>query len=71
MQADRELAAAGKTPEKLKGAGSFLMKVFGVLAVCFSSDIFITEIIIGYETMTYSIYNYDIFFKLRKKAYKL
>ncbi|ERM93977.1 hypothetical protein AMTR_s00136p00054640 [Amborella trichopoda] len=31
--ADRELAAAGRNPEKLKGAGSFLMKVFGALAV--------------------------------------
>ncbi|KAL8136511.1 hypothetical protein V2J09_002512 [Rumex salicifolius] len=31
-RADRELASSGKTPEKLKGAGSFLMKVFGVLA---------------------------------------
>lgn len=31
-RADRELASVGKTPEKLKGAGSFLMKVFGVLA---------------------------------------
>lgn len=31
--ADRELAASGKNPEKLKGAGSFLMKVFGALAV--------------------------------------
>lgn len=31
-RADRELASNGKTPEKLKGAGSFLMKVFGVLA---------------------------------------
>lgn len=31
-RADRELASMGKTPEKLKGAGSFLMKVFGVLA---------------------------------------
>ncbi|CAM8936213.1 unnamed protein product [Rhodiola kirilowii] len=31
-KADRELASAGKAPEKLKGAGSFLMKVFGVLA---------------------------------------
>ncbi|KAL0338961.1 UNVERIFIED_CONTAM: Enhanced ethylene response protein 5 [Sesamum angustifolium] len=30
--ADIELASIGKTPEKLKGAGSFLMKVFGVLA---------------------------------------
>ncbi|GAB2268398.1 Enhanced ethylene response protein 5 [Dionaea muscipula] len=30
--ADRELASNRKTPEKLKGAGSFLMKVFGVLA---------------------------------------
>lgn len=36
MQADRELASNGKSPEKLKGAGSFLMKVFGVLAVCFT-----------------------------------
>ena len=35
-QADRELASNGKSPEKLKAAGSFLMKVFGVLAVCFS-----------------------------------
>lgn len=26
------MASNGKTPEKLKGAGSFLMKVFGVLA---------------------------------------
>lgn len=33
MQADRELGSSGKSPEKLKGAGSFLMKVFGVLAV--------------------------------------
>ncbi|KAK4749592.1 hypothetical protein SAY87_027041 [Trapa incisa] len=31
-RADRELASSGKPPEKLKGAGSFLMKVFGVLA---------------------------------------
>ncbi|KAK6236464.1 hypothetical protein SCA6_011801 [Theobroma cacao] len=31
-RADRELASNGKSPEKLKGAGSFLMKVFGVLA---------------------------------------
>nr|XP_043629008.1 enhanced ethylene response protein 5 [Erigeron canadensis] len=31
-KADRELASNGKTPEKLKAAGSFLMKVFGVLA---------------------------------------
>ncbi|KAE8658178.1 hypothetical protein F3Y22_tig00116974pilonHSYRG00099 [Hibiscus syriacus] len=31
-RADRELAFNGKSPEKLKGAGSFLMKVFGVLA---------------------------------------
>ncbi|GMI97800.1 ENHANCED ETHYLENE RESPONSE 5, ectopic expression of seed storage proteins 1 [Hibiscus trionum] len=31
-RADRELASHGKSPEKLKGAGSFLMKVFGVLA---------------------------------------
>lgn len=31
-KADRELAAAGKSPEKLQGAGSFLMKVFGALA---------------------------------------
>lgn len=31
-RADRELASNGKTPEKLKAAGSFLMKVFGVLA---------------------------------------
>lgn len=31
-KADRELASIGKAPEKLKGAGSFLMKVFGVLA---------------------------------------
>lgn len=30
--ADRELASNGKLPEKLKAAGSFLMKVFGVLA---------------------------------------
>ncbi|XP_054805525.1 enhanced ethylene response protein 5 [Prosopis cineraria] len=31
-KADKELASNGKSPEKLKGAGSFLMKVFGVLA---------------------------------------
>ncbi|KAL3651674.1 Enhanced ethylene response protein 5 [Castilleja foliolosa] len=31
-RADIELASIGKPPEKLKGAGSFLMKVFGVLA---------------------------------------
>ncbi|WOL20239.1 hypothetical protein Cni_G29043 [Canna indica] len=30
---DRELSSSGKIPEKLQGAGSFLMKVFGVLAV--------------------------------------
>ncbi|KAG0625477.1 hypothetical protein M758_2G058400 [Ceratodon purpureus] len=30
--ADREMAANGKIPDKLKGAGSFLMKVFGALA---------------------------------------
>ncbi|KEH23645.1 putative proteasome component (PCI) domain-containing protein [Medicago truncatula] len=32
-KADRQLAAIGKSPEKLKGAGSLLMKVFGILAV--------------------------------------
>ncbi|KAG6662059.1 enhanced ethylene response protein 5 [Carya illinoinensis] len=31
-RADRELALNGKSPEKLKAAGSFLMKMFGVLA---------------------------------------
>ncbi|PON50453.1 PCI/PINT associated module [Parasponia andersonii] len=31
-KADRELGSSGKPPEKLKAAGSFLMKVFGVLA---------------------------------------
>ncbi|KAI3934292.1 hypothetical protein MKW98_009273 [Papaver atlanticum] len=31
-RADRELASLGKNPEKLKAAGSFLMKVFGALA---------------------------------------
>ncbi|XVE97995.1 hypothetical protein REPUB_Repub03eG0067200 [Reevesia pubescens] len=31
-RADTELASNGKSPEKLKEAGSFLMKVFGVLA---------------------------------------
>ncbi|KAL3532609.1 hypothetical protein ACH5RR_006130 [Cinchona calisaya] len=31
-RADRELASNGKTPEKLKGAGSLLMKVFSTLA---------------------------------------
>ncbi|CAI9100567.1 OLC1v1037694C1 [Oldenlandia corymbosa var. corymbosa] len=31
-RADRELTANGKTPEKLKGAGSLLMKVFSTLA---------------------------------------
>lgn len=31
-RADVELASVGKTPEKLKAAGSFLMKVFGSLA---------------------------------------
>ncbi|XP_052199595.1 enhanced ethylene response protein 5 isoform X1 [Diospyros lotus] len=31
-KADRELSGTGKNPEKLKGAGSFLMKMFGVLA---------------------------------------
>uniref|UniRef100_A0A2P2KC98 Uncharacterized protein MANES_16G102700 n=1 Tax=Rhizophora mucronata TaxID=61149 RepID=A0A2P2KC98_RHIMU len=31
-KADRGLASNGKSPEKLKAAGSFLMKVFGVLA---------------------------------------
>ncbi|KAF8087786.1 hypothetical protein N665_0567s0011 [Sinapis alba] len=33
MQADKELTSNGKSPEKLKAAGSLLMKVFGVLAV--------------------------------------
>lgn len=28
------MAEHGKIPDKLKGAGSFLMKVFGALAVC-------------------------------------
>ncbi|CAL5193455.1 unnamed protein product [Lathyrus oleraceus] len=31
-KADRQLASNGKSPEKLKGAGSLLMKVFGILA---------------------------------------
>ncbi|KAI3723689.1 hypothetical protein L2E82_35445 [Cichorium intybus] len=35
-EADRELVSNGKTPEKLKAADSFLMKVFEVLAVCIS-----------------------------------
>ncbi|KAI0510711.1 hypothetical protein KFK09_011320 [Dendrobium nobile] len=30
--ADKELSSMGKNPEKLQGAGSFLMKVFGALA---------------------------------------
>ncbi|CAL5442862.1 unnamed protein product [Camellia sinensis] len=34
-RADRELVSMGKNPEKLKGAGSFLMKAFGVLAIYF------------------------------------
>lgn len=29
------MASNGKIPDKLKGAGSFLMKVFGALAVYF------------------------------------
>lgn len=37
MQADKELTSNGKSPEKLKAAGSLLMKVFGVLAVSFLS----------------------------------
>uniref|UniRef100_A0A0D9XDD0 PCI domain-containing protein n=1 Tax=Leersia perrieri TaxID=77586 RepID=A0A0D9XDD0_9ORYZ len=32
-KADRELAMSGKNPDKLQAAGSFLMKVFGALAV--------------------------------------
>ncbi|CAL5078748.1 unnamed protein product [Urochloa decumbens] len=32
-KADRELATTGKNPDKLQAAGSFLMKVFGALAV--------------------------------------
>ncbi|KAJ7515668.1 hypothetical protein O6H91_22G022400 [Diphasiastrum complanatum] len=32
QMADREMVANGKIPDKLKGAGSFLMKVFGALA---------------------------------------
>ncbi|BAF24988.1 enhanced ethylene response protein 5 [Oryza sativa Japonica Group] len=32
-KADRELATSGKNPDKLQSAGSFLMKVFGALAV--------------------------------------
>ncbi|KAL6846620.1 hypothetical protein ACP4OV_024068 [Aristida adscensionis] len=32
-KADRELATSGKNPDKLQAAGSFLMKVFGALAV--------------------------------------
>ncbi|NP_001131834.1 Enhanced ethylene response protein 5-like [Zea mays] len=32
-KADRELATNGKNPDKLQAAGSFLMKVFGTLAV--------------------------------------
>ncbi|CAL5081310.1 unnamed protein product [Urochloa decumbens] len=32
-KADRELAMTGKNPDKLQAAGSFLMKVFGALAV--------------------------------------
>lgn len=40
FKADRELASMGKIPEKLKGAGSFLMKVFGVLAVCLYACLF-------------------------------
>jgi hypothetical protein len=34
VQADKEMSEYGKIPDKLKGAGSFLMKVFGALAVC-------------------------------------
>jgi hypothetical protein len=32
LQADKEITENGKMPDKLKGAGSFLMKVFGALA---------------------------------------
>jgi len=32
-KADRELTTTGKNPDKLQAAGSFLMKVFGALAV--------------------------------------
>ncbi|XP_062199742.1 enhanced ethylene response protein 5 [Phragmites australis] len=32
-KADRELATSGKNPDKLQASGSFLMKVFGALAV--------------------------------------
>ncbi|OVA14446.1 hypothetical protein BVC80_1365g1 [Macleaya cordata] len=37
-RADRELASHRKNPKKLNGAGSFLMKVFGALAVSFSKS---------------------------------
>ncbi|KAI3908760.1 hypothetical protein MKW98_029310 [Papaver atlanticum] len=33
LQANRELASLGKNLEKLKAVGSFLIKVFGALAV--------------------------------------
>lgn len=39
VQADKEMSEYGKIPDKLKGAGSFLMKVFGALAVCDTSTL--------------------------------
>jgi len=39
LQADKDLTSNGKSPEKLKAAGSLLMKVFGVLAVSFPFDL--------------------------------
>ncbi|KAL5073761.1 hypothetical protein RYX36_012745 [Vicia faba] len=33
-KADRQLASNRKSSEKLKGVGSLLMKVFGILVVC-------------------------------------
>jgi hypothetical protein len=39
--ADKEITENGKMPDKLKGAGSFLMKVFGALAVSSVCQLFI------------------------------
>jgi hypothetical protein len=41
LQADKEITENGKMPDKLKGAGSFLMKVFGALAVSSVCQLFI------------------------------
>ncbi|MED6158532.1 hypothetical protein PIB30_033552 [Stylosanthes scabra] len=52
IRANRELASNGNSQEKLKGSDSFLMKVFGVLAILTQSLLTLTD---SHTRHTYSV----------------